>query len=658
MEQETLQLCPRCQMTTSTKGELCAICSTNTEIIGSHAEDNPFADDDKTVRANARLSSRLYLKAVQQSSPQSVSQVVSQDKAPSTQPLARTRKRFGEKSGIRIACGAAILLLLFLLITDITNYTGTNQAQQQAQQLKEQLDYQIWQVQGNGVPASFFAPLFKQEQLVDNAPGALTALRNPLATEYFQHQAQRYRALLAQIPAIVTNATSQLQIQAQGDLQNFQTALARTGTLGTGNLQMFAARLSQDQLSFSTAHKLSDYVAISTDARASIAGLHEMASAYQLLADLANAINTMKAAHLNISSIQTAYKNDLQQFTSATQISDFQQLSEQITSQDEQLTEISIQSFPYLSIARLNEFQTQIEQLQTYGGKSITYQTRLSTDQISAAAAHTTSDKLAFFQSIDADIAAIHDPLIRSEAHYQLRQFQNEVATWGKAHLYHDSYDGQNYMLDNGYMNAGVGQQLTSDLASAQTTTDFENVVDEITNAFFNLHMFESDYKDQTAYNRVHASDLQMISHYALQKRQVLMVSLAEQTMRVYQNGKLVKSFIVTTGRQELPSIPGVWSVLARRSPVIFQSGEPKSSPYWFPDTPIQYALLYHLGGYFVHDAPWRLAFGPGTQFPHADPIGTSAYNFDGSHGCINLQESDAAWVYTHTGWNTAIVIY
>lgn len=658
MEQETLQLCPRCQMTTTTKGSLCAICSTNTEIIGNSAGDGPFEDDDKTVRANARLSSRLYLKAVQQSSPEPVSQATSQAKAPSTQPLAHTRKRFRKISGMRIACGAAVLLLLFLLITDIASSSGTNQAQQQAQQAKEQLDYQIWRIQGTGVPASFLAPLFKQEQRVDSAPGVLTTLRNPLVEEYYQHQTQQYRALLAQVPGIVTSATSQLQTQAQGDMQNLQTALARIGTLGTGNMQMFATHLSQEQLSFSTAHQPSDYVAISTDARASIAGLNEMASAFQLLTDLSSAINNMKMAHLNVSSIQTAYKNDLQQFTSATQISDFQQLSEQITSQDQQLVEISIQSFPYLSIARLNEFQTQIEQLQTYGGNSKTYQARLGADQISAAGARTTSDKLAFFQSIDADVAAIHAPLVRSQAHYQLRQFHNEVATWGKAHLYYDRYDGKNYMLDNGYMSAGLGQQLDADLAGAQTTADYENVVDEINNAFFNLHMFESDYKDQTAYNRVHASDLQMISHYALQKRQVLMVSLAEQTMRVYQNGKLVQSFIVTTGRQELPSIPGVWSVLARRSPVIFQSGEPRNSPYWFPDTPIQYALLYHLGGYFIHDAPWRLAFGPGTQFPHADPIGTSAYNFDGSHGCINLKESDAAWVYTHTGWNTAIVIY
>lgn len=658
MEQETLQLCPRCQMTTTTKGSLCAICSTNTEIIDIQASDNPSEDDDKTVRANARLSSRLYLKAVQQSSPPPVSKAASQTKTPSTQPLARTKQRLRKNWGMRVACGAAITLLLFLFITDITSSSGSTQAQQQAQQAKLQLDTQLWHIQGTGVPAALFAPLFKQEQQVDSAPGVLTTLHNPLATEYYQHQTQQYRALLAQIPGIMTSATSQLQAKAQGDMQNLQTALARIGTLGTGNMQIFATHLSQEQLAFATAHQAADYAAISTDAQASIAGLHEMASAFQLLTDLSKAINTMKAAHLNISSIQAAYKSDMQQFTSATQINDFQQLSKQITSQDQQLTELSIQSFPYLSIARLNEFQAQIQQLQTYGGQNKAYLTRLSADQISAASANTLSDKLAFFHTVDADIATIHAPLVRSQAQYLLRQFHAEVTTWGKAHLYYDKYDGKNYMLDNGYMNAGLGQFLDADLKGAQTTADFENVVDELNNAFFNLHTFESDYKDQTPYNRIHASDLQMLSHYALQKRQVMMVSLAEQTMRVYQNGKLVQSFIVTTGRQELPSIPGVWSVLARRSPVIFQAAEPRNSPYWFPDTPIQYALLYHLGGYFIHDAPWRVAFGPGTQFPHNDPIGTSAYNFDGSHGCINLRTSDAAWVYKHTGWNTAIVIY
>ncbi len=657
MEQVTSQLCPRCQMAIVTEGSLCSVCSTQTETIAYNRED-PFKDDDKTVRVAARLSSRLYLKAVEQASQEPLEQKPSPHRPLSTQPLASIKSHSRKKSKLRIICGAAVLLLLVGFIVEITGYNGTVGAQQQADQAKEQLDSQLWHIQGLGVPASFLAPLFKQEQQIEATSGALTAFHNGLVEEYYQRQVQQYHMLLAQIPAIVTGATAQLQAQAQSDIQNLQMALTQVGTLGTGNLQMFAGHLSQDQLSFSTAHQLADYVAISTDARASIAGLNELAGAFQRLTDLAKAIASMKQAHLDVANVEAAYQTDLQLFSSATQISDFQHLSAQITAQDEQLVLSSLQSFPYISAARLNEFQVQIEQLQVYGGDNKSYLARLSADQISAGRAQTTPEKLAFFQNIDVDIAALQDPLVRSQAHYLLRQFHNEVEIWGKAHLYYDSYDGQNYMPDNGYMSAGVGGQLDKDLAGAQTMVDFENIVSEVNNALFNLHMFERDYKDQAAYNQFHASDLQMISHYALQKRQVLVVSLAQQALRVYQNGKLLRSFVVTTGRQELPSLPGVWSVLARRSPVIFQSGEPRNSPYWFPDTPIQYAMLYHQGGYFIHDAPWRQAFGPGTQFPHADPGGTSAYNFDGSHGCINLSESDAGWIYTHTGWNTAIMIY
>ena len=128
--------------------------------------------------------------------------------------------------------------------------------------------------------------------------------------------------------------------------------------------------------------------------------------------------------------------------------------------------------------------------------------------------------------------------------------------------------------------------------------------------------------------------------------------------MRLYQNGKLVKSFLVTTGRVELPSLPGDWTVQNRQSPTVFKATEPKGSPYWYPDTPINYAILYHWGGYFVHDAWWRVNFGPGTQFPHYDVGGDEAFAGNGSHGCVNVQEQQAAWVYSHTDWNTQIVIY
>ena len=658
MKQVSTQRCPRCQTAIGADQQFCSVCSTNTETIAYRAGEDPFQDDDRTVRASTRLPSRLYLKAVEQALP------LSQEPPRQDEAVAQVQALIEKKPGKRtpkkllIFSVVGLLLLALLVISEIAGYNGTANARQQAAQAKAQLDNQLQHALDIGVPSSYLQPLFTQEEQVSGGTSLLALLHNQFVAGYYQRQATQYHALLTQVPAVITNATGQLQGQAQRDMQSFQTELINVNAQGIGNLQMFAQSLSQEQLQFAAARLPRDYFALSQDARSSIQTLDLLTTTYQQLNDFSAIINKLKQAHQDTILLQTMYQNDLQLFNSAAQASDFQNLGAQIDAQYQQVVASSLQQFQYIGVTKLNELQTQVGQLKTYGVDTKSPQALLDAAQVALGRARTLSDDLAFFSTVDADIAALHGPLVKGQARYLLQQFHHEVDTWAKAHVYHDSYDGKDYALDNGYMGAGLGNLLDQDMAGAQTNADFETMIAEANNVLFNLHMFETDYNDRTPYNQVHASDKQLLARYGLQKRQVLMVSLIEQVMRVYQNGKLVRSFTVTTGRQELPSIPGVWSVLERKSPIIFQSGEPRNSPYWFPDTPIHYAMLYHLGGYFVHDAPWREAFGPGTQFPHQDPIGTSAYNFDGSHGCINLSESDAGWVYTHTNWNTAIVIY
>jgi L,D-transpeptidase catalytic domain len=660
MKQVSTQRCPRCQTAMGADQQFCSICSTNTETISYRAGEDPFQDDDRTVRASTRLSSRLYLKAVEQSPPPSQEPPRHDEAIAHAQDPVKKQpgKRVTKKRALLIFSAVGLLLLALLFFSEIASYNGTANARQQSAQAKAQLDNQLQHALDIGVPSSYLQPLFTQEEQVSGGSSLLTLLHNQLVAGYYQRQAIQYHALFTQVPAVITNATGQLQGQAQRDMQSFQTELINVNAQGIGNLQMFAQSLSQEQLQFAAARLPQDYVTLSQDARTSIQTLDLLTTTYQQLSDFSAILNKMKQAHQDVTLLQTMYQNDLQLFNSAAQASDFQNLGAQIDAQYQQVVANSLQQFQYIGATKLNELQMQVSQLKTYGVDTKSPQALLDAAQVALGRARTLSDDLAFFSTVDADIAALHAPLVRGQARYLLQQFHHEVAAWAQAHVYYDSYDGKDYALDNGYMSAGLGNLLDQDMAGAQTDADFETMVAEANNALFNLHMFETDYTDRTPYNQMHASDKQMLARYGLQKRQVLMVSLVEQVMRVYQSGKLVRSFTVTTGRQELPSIPGVWSVLERKSPIIFQSGEPRNSPYWFPDTPIHYAMLYHLGGYFVHDAPWREAFGPGTQFPHQDPIGTSAYNFDGSHGCINLSESDAGWVYTHTNWNTVIVIY
>ena len=126
---------------------------------------------------------------------------------------------------------------------------------------------------------------------------------------------------------------------------------------------------------------------------------------------------------------------------------------------------------------------------------------------------------------------------------------------------------------------------------------------------------------DHTPYNVMHETDMEMIQHYQLQG-QIVVISLVEQAMRVYQNGQLVRAFSITTGRPELPSMPGIWQELYRSSPATLVSAFPNNSPYWFPKTRVNYAILYQTGGHLIVDSSWRGTYGPGTQFPHRDATG------------------------------------
>jgi hypothetical protein len=312
-----------------------------------------------------------------------------------------------------------------------------------------------------------------------------------------------------------------------------------------------------------------------------------------------------------------------------------------------------------VSTAKLGEFQTQLSLLKTYGMDPSSYLSLYNADRAAMKKATTIHDYLLISQKIDTDVASMHDDLVQGASHYLINALDQEANAWGNAHLYHDKFDGNNYIYTAGYTLPGIGYWLNRELSWAWQPSDFQSVVDEENNEFFNLHMLEQDYSDHTPYNQVHATDLQMMQHYpSLQHGTVLMVSMVEQAMRFYQDGKLVRAFYVTTGRVERPALPGVWTVQNRQAPTVFKSSDPPGSPYWYPDTPIHYAILYHWGGFFVHDAWWRVNFGPGTQFPHYDVGGDESFAGNGSHGCINVQENDAAWVYANTDWNTQIAVY
>ncbi|QBD80642.1 L,D-transpeptidase [Ktedonosporobacter rubrisoli] len=554
-------------------------------------------------------------------------------------------------SARRLVARAACTTLLFGLMLLTSACGGDAHTQQQAHQQQAQLDQQLAQARKIGVPAPLLEPILQKEQQIESTHAPLP-FDDRAVNGYYQDLASQYTQLQGQVQAAITGSTASAQLQARQKLQKLSLLLAQQDTQKYVQVfQFYRAQLK-------AAHYPKEYVALSSNMETTIKtiGLQHTLSAR--LQTLQHTLEQLQNTELDLSLLQVQYQNDQQLFKQALTLQDFQRLNGLIEAQYQQAAVGSLLAFPAVSQLRLKELTEQIAQLKSQGLDASSYEQRLRADQALIAAHPSFSHFLTFVSQIDEDIMSARIDVLSQQARTLLKQFHQEVESWGNAHLYHDSYDGQAYPLDAGYMQPGIGSDLDTMFSDATTLPRLQAVIAAENDALFNLHLLEADYADPTPYDQVHKTDLQMIDHYNLQKRKIVLVSLAEQAMRVYQDRQLVRAFHVTTGRVELPAVPGVWPVLNRLAPTVFRSSEPPGSPYWYPDTPINYAIMYHQGGYFIHDSWWRDDYGPGTQFPHADASGNQAFAGNGSHGCVNMQEDEAAWVYNNSDWNTLIVIY
>jgi lipoprotein-anchoring transpeptidase ErfK/SrfK len=115
-----------------------------------------------------------------------------------------------------------------------------------------------------------------------------------------------------------------------------------------------------------------------------------------------------------------------------------------------------------------------------------------------------------------------------------------------------------------------------------------------------------------------------------------VVIRLQAQSLTAYQNGKLVLRTPVTTGRLALPTPVGSFSIQSRHSPYTFISPWPQGNPYYYPPTPVTWAMYFYDND-FLHDDPAEpaSAFGKGSQNgPYA------------SHGCVHVPHDAMAFLF------------
>jgi lipoprotein-anchoring transpeptidase ErfK/SrfK len=148
-----------------------------------------------------------------------------------------------------------------------------------------------------------------------------------------------------------------------------------------------------------------------------------------------------------------------------------------------------------------------------------------------------------------------------------------------------------------------------------------------------------------------------------------ILVNLTKQHLYAYQDGQVQFEFNIASGRPELPTPVGRWTVLFKKTNFVFTSPWPPGSPFYYYPTHINYALNFHDGGFYLHDAWWRCLYGPGANLPHQvsctdegdpaagrppEPVNGWEY---GSHGCVGMTTTNAAKLYAWAPVGTTVLI-
>ncbi|MDQ6884131.1 MAG: L,D-transpeptidase [Candidatus Dormibacteraeota bacterium] len=125
----------------------------------------------------------------------------------------------------------------------------------------------------------------------------------------------------------------------------------------------------------------------------------------------------------------------------------------------------------------------------------------------------------------------------------------------------------------------------------------------------------------------------------------VIVISLSRQVLTAFQDGNVVLTTYVATGRPALPTPPGTYQILHKQTPYTMISPWPTSSPYWYPTSRVSMVMEFLGGGYFIHDAPWRTWYGPGSNL------------YNGTHGCVNVPFSSMQFLYGWAPMGTTVVV-
>jgi LysM repeat protein len=111
-----------------------------------------------------------------------------------------------------------------------------------------------------------------------------------------------------------------------------------------------------------------------------------------------------------------------------------------------------------------------------------------------------------------------------------------------------------------------------------------------------------------------------------------IIVDLSDERTYAYEDGKLVRNVLSSTGLADSPTVKGSFSVQRK-----YISQTMTGPGYYLPGVPY---IMYFYAGYALHGTYWHNNFG--------HPM---------SHGCVNLPTSEAEWFYNWSEIGTPVYV-
>jgi lipoprotein-anchoring transpeptidase ErfK/SrfK len=110
-------------------------------------------------------------------------------------------------------------------------------------------------------------------------------------------------------------------------------------------------------------------------------------------------------------------------------------------------------------------------------------------------------------------------------------------------------------------------------------------------------------------------------------------VNLSKQTLYAYEGNTIVKSFLVSTGVKQFPTVTGQYHIYIKLLSTLMHG-----VGYYLPNVPY---TMYFYKSYGIHGTYWHHNFG--------HPM---------SHGCVNMYTPDAKWLYYWASVGTLVNIH